>query len=235
MSDLQLALDKHKYVSTPGGQPQINITAIAKLLDINGKSSAFAGAAVKITKEGGDYRKLWKESGELGTRAHGYCENFMLVKSIEYRAGEEGYVVALERFIEEKNPVNYIPPEFVVVSPQHGYGGRGDLLITFDDQLTLCDLKSGKKYAVEHTLQLAAQRYAELAVYDKDGVLTGSHPMPEIDRAGCLYVNEDGTYEFIKYPADSEAWNVFLGLLDAYNWANNETMKELSNSWKKAK
>lgn len=233
MSDLTLALDAHKYVVEPGGKPQVNITAIAKLLDIGGKSSAFAGAAVKISKEGGDYRKIWKESGELGTRVHGYMENFMTGVAIDYQEGEAGYVHALETFIKERNPQNYIAPEFVVISPEHGYGGRGDLLVTFDDQLTLCDLKSGKKYAVEHTLQLAAQRYAELAVYNDEGVLTGSHPMPQIDRAGCLYVEADGNYEFVTYPADAEAWNVFLGLLDAYNWASSDHMKEASNAWKK--
>ena len=233
MSDLELALRKHKYVTEPGGKPQVTITAVSGLLDINGKSSAFAGAAVKITKEGGDYRAQWRESGERGTRIHRYCENFLLGKPIECREDEQGYVDALERFILEKDPRNIIEPEFVVVSPEHAYGGRGDMLVEFDGLATLADLKSGSERAIEHTLQLAAQRFARLAVYDDDGALIETRPMPKIDRAGCLYVEGDGTFNFVEYPADAEAWNVFLGLLDSYRWCNEPTMKELANAWRK--
>lgn len=235
MNDLELALSKHKYVAKPGGEPQVNITAISGLLDIGGKSSAFAGAAVKLTKEGRDYRAEWKESGERGTRIHGYMEKFLAGESIEMRDDEKGYVDALEKFIVEKNPVNYLTPEFVVVSPDFGYGGRGDMLVVMDDLLTLCDLKSGKRYAIEHTLQLAAQRFAHVAHYDEEGNLTRTPPMPVIDRAGCLYVEEDGTYEFVQYPADWEAFSVFLNLLDAYNWSRSPLMTAATKVWKDKK
>lgn len=231
-TDLELALTKHKYVVKPGGSPQVNITAISGLLDIDGKSAAFAGAAVKLTKEGKDHRAEWKESGERGTRVHGYMENFLLGKPIEMREDEGGYVDALEKFLVEKNPINILPPEFVVVSPKHGYGGRGDMLVKFDDQVTLCDLKSGKEYAIEHTLQLAAQRFAQLAEYDVLGCLTRSVAMPEIDRAGCLYVKDDGTYEFVEYPADAAAFRVFLDLLHAYRWTREPVIKEAANRWR---
>ena len=48
MTDLELALNKHKY--RLDGVDLVNVTAISGLLD-DGKSGAFAGAAVKLTKE----------------------------------------------------------------------------------------------------------------------------------------------------------------------------------------
>ena len=235
MTDLELALEKHKYVVEPGGKPQVNITAIAKLID-DGKSSAFAGAAVKITKAGGDYRSEWKESGEQGTRVHGYFENFLLNKPINYRPGEEGFVKALVGFIEAEDPQLIIDPEFVVVSP-HGYGGRGDLCARLVTRgRGIWDLKSGKRYAVEHTLQLALQRFAELAVYDDAGMFVGTKPMPEVEVTGCFYANQDGTYDserdLVEYPADEAAFEAAMNLLGAYNWTRTAEITKLRNAWR---
>lgn len=235
-SDLELAISKHRYVVEPGGKPQVNITAIAKLID-DGKSSAFAGSAVKITKAGGDYRQDWKESGELGTRVHGYFENFLLGKPIKYRAGEEGFVGSLEAFIKVEDPQLMMDPEFVVVS-QHGYGGRGDLpaVLQRDGEPWLIDLKTGKRYGVEHSLQLAMLRYADLAVYDPDGMLVGTEPMPEFKHAGCFYANADGSYDpendLVEYPADEAAFDAALSLLNAYNWTRTPIMRKIANAWR---
>lgn len=233
MTDLELALEKHKYVVQPGGKPQVNITTISKLMDIDGKSSAFAGSAVKITKAGGDYRREWKESGELGTRVHGYCENFLRGEAIDYRSGEEeGYVEALEKFITEADP-KVIDLEFVVVSAL-GYGGRGDMLVEIDGETWLIDLKSGKRYAYEHTLQLAALRYARRAQYDGHGMLSSTEPMPEIDRTAALYVENNGSYELVEYPADKRAFQAFVCLLTAYQWTRLPQIHELANKWRAA-
>ena len=233
MSDLQLALEKHSYVVEPGGKGQVNITTIAKLVD-DGKSSAFAGAANKITLAGGDYRKEWKESGEQGTRVHGYMENFLLDKPIDYRPGEEGFVKALRLFITEEDPQLIIPPEFVVVSPEHGYGGRGDLCADLKSYgRGVWDLKSGKKYAVEHTLQLALLRFGKLAVYDDNDMLIGCKDMPEVETAGCVYVNADGTYDVDEYPADEDAFAQAVALLGVYNWTRTAEITKLRNAWRK--
>ena len=53
-SDRELA-EKHKY-RLPNGDLAVNVTAISGLMDL-GKSSAFAGAAVKLTKAGEDYKQ----------------------------------------------------------------------------------------------------------------------------------------------------------------------------------
>jgi len=221
MSDLELAL-AHKYRLNE--TPLVNVTAISGLLD-DGKSGAFAGAAVKLTKEGLNYRDEWKASGERGTRVHGYCEAFLKNEAIDMVPEDSGFVDALEKFILDRNP-QVIDLEQIVLS-QQGYGGRFDILATLDDEVALIDVKTGKPYAVEHTLQLSAYRYADgIAEYDADGKLFGLRPLPEIVSCYCLYVHEDGSYDLKRYPADLTAWGIFLGLLDAYNWARTDNMKE---------
>lgn len=234
MTDLELALNKHRYVAEPGGRGQVNITTISKLLDINGKSSAFAGAAVKITKAGGDHRAEWKKSGELGTRVHGYMENFLLGKPINFRSGEEGFVTALERFIGAEDPQLILDPEFIVVSSEYGYGGRGDLCATLKNYgRGVWDLKSGKRYNIEHTLQLALLRFGQLAVYDDKGMLIGSKEMPVVETAGCVYVEASGEYEVVTYPADRDAFHQAVALLGVYNWTERPDIKAEANAWKK--
>ena len=220
MSDLEQAL-AHKY--RLDDEPLVNVTAISGLLD-DGKSGAFAGAAVKLTKAGEDYRQTWKASGERGTRVHGYCEAFLKNEPIQMVPADAGFVDALELFIKDRDP-QVIDLEQIVLSDE-GYGGRFDVLATLDGEIALIDVKTGKPYAAEHTLQLSAYRYATgIAEYGLDGALIGLRPMPEIEATYCLYVHEDGTYDLTSYPADSEAWNVFLGLLDAYNWSRTDHMK----------
>ena len=56
-------------------------------------------------------------------------------------------------------------------------------------------------------------------------------PLPPIDRAGCLYVHDDGTYTLKWYLPDemamTRAWNCFISLLGVYNWTRSDSIKEL--------
>jgi len=239
-SDLQLAL-KHKYVSSPGGKPNINVTSIAKLID-DGKSSAFAGSAVKITRAGGDYRAEWEASGARGTRVHRHFDRYLRGLEIDMLPEDKPLVLALEKFLIERDPEPMIEPEFVVVcevlcpvcGQYHGYGGRGDVALKIAGERWLIDLKTGKRYAVEHMLQLAALRYGRLAVYDEAGALVETRPMPAFDRTGDLYVTDEGEYELVEYPAGPDAYNAFLSLLHAYSWTRTPEITKLRNAWRKA-
>jgi hypothetical protein len=221
MSDLELAA-KHKY-KLPSGEIAINVTAISGLLD-DGKAAGFAGAAVKLTKEGQNYREVWKKSGEDGTRRHGYCEAFLKDQPIDCLPEDMGYVDAIEKFIIDHDP-QVIELEGIALSTR-GYGGRFDILVVIEGEVWLIDLKTGKRYAVEHTLQLSAYRFADgIGEYDTDGNLLGLAPLPHIDHAAALYVAEDGSYDLVEYPADERAFGVFLGLLDAYQWTRSDQIK----------
>lgn len=222
-SDLSLALGKHRY-RTPNGEIAVSVTAISGFID-DGKSAAFAGAAMKL---GPGYRSIWKAKADRGTRVHGHLEKFLTGEDIDQADDEKGFVDALEKFIIEHEPA-MVEQEAIVLSDL-GYGGRFDLLATLADDdhqsLGLIDLKTGSPYAVEHTLQLSAYRYADgIATYDEDGNLSNLRPLPQIDWTACLYVADDGTYRLVRYPADETAFRAFCALLEAYKWTRTDAMK----------
>jgi hypothetical protein len=135
-------------------------------------------------------------------------------------------VDALEMFLRDKEPT-VLELEQIALS-EKGYGGRFDMIVRWGNNNWLLDLKTGAEYAIEHTLQLSAYRYADgIAVYDEDGALVDLRPLPKIDRCGCLYVREDGTYKVVEYPADEQAFGIFNNLLTAYQWTRSEEMKTL--------
>jgi hypothetical protein len=223
-TDKELA-ERHKYHWTDG-TPLVNVTAISGLMDLNGKSSAFAGAAVKLTKAGENYRSVWSEKAKRGSRIHAHMEAWLKGEDVEQAEDEKGFLDALEKFIVEHDP-EVIEQEAIVLSAR-GFGGRFDLLCRIGDEVALIDLKSGSAYPVEGSLQLAAYAHADgIAVFDEDGLLTGTRPMPTIDWCACVYVHEDGTYDLRRYPADDEAFATFCKLLESYRWAQSETMKAL--------
>ncbi len=222
-TDLQLA-NKHKY-RLPNGDIAINVTAISGLMD-DGKSGAFAGAAVKLTKAGENYRAVWSAKANRGTRVHGHLESFLRGEDIDQQEDEKGFVDALEAFILDHQPT-VIAQEEIVLS-NRGYGGRFDLLAEIAGETALVDLKTGSAYPKEAALQLAAYRYADgIATYGEDGNLTSLYPLPDIDWCACLYVREDGTYDLVKYPADEDAFAIFCALLEAYKWTRSDSMKAL--------
>lgn len=214
-TDLDLAA-RHRY-RLPSGEVAVNVTTISGLLD-DGKSGAMAGAAVKLTKAGADYRAEWRAKADAGTRVHAVCEAWLTTGEAEVREEDAGYVDALEKFWTDHEPKK-IECESVALS-ERGYGGRFDLVAALRDGRTLLiDLKTGKPYPVEHSLQLAAYRFCDgIGVYE-DGMLTGLRPMPAVDACACLYVHDDGTYDLVGHPADEEAFERFCALLETYRWA----------------
>jgi hypothetical protein len=230
MSDLDLVA-KHKYVTSPGGEPGINVTAISGLLD-DGKSNGMAGAAAKLTREGLNYREEWKAAADNGSRRHSICENWLTTGESFCAPEDEGFVDGLEKFWVDHSPEK-IECEAIALSTTHGYGGRFDMVVRLSDgRVLLIDLKTGKRYAAEHTLQLSAYRYADgLGVYE-NGMLTELRPMPKVDACAALYVASDGTYSLIEYPADDAAFSQFLNLLLAYRWKRSPVMKAAEKSAK---
>jgi hypothetical protein len=229
LSDLELAA-RHKY-KLLSGQVVASVTQISGSLDL-GKSGAFAGAAVKLTKAGINYRTEWAARAERGTRIHGHMEAWLRGEAIEQLDEDAGYVDALEKFILEHD-LEVLESEQVVLSSR-GFGGRFDLIARIGSETALLDLKSGSAYPVEASLQLSAYRYADgIASYDEDGTLFDLRPVPTVDWCACVYVRGDGTYRVARYPADETAFAAFCHLLDAFKWANSPEMKSLTQEAKK--
>jgi hypothetical protein len=229
LTDREQAFEKHKYRWTDG-TPCVNVTAISGLLD-DGKSGAFAGAAVKMTRQGYNYRDEWDAKAERGNRIHAHCEAWLRGEDVDALSDEEGFLDGLELFMENSKPI-LLEQEEVVLS-HWLYGGRFDMIVTMTDpflgpQNWLIDLKTGKEYVVEHMLQLAAYRFADgMAVFDKDGTLDRIKPMPNIDVTACLYVNEDGSYRLVPYPVTDTTFAYFTQLLTMYQWVRTPEMKTL--------
>ena len=213
-SDRDLALSRHRY-RVPSGELAPSVTQITGMLDIDGKSGRMAGAAAKITREGGNHNKEWKEKADRGTRIHNHCERWLRGDPVEALPDEKRYLDALQDFFHERDP-EPISVEQVVLSDL-GYGGRFDFIALFDGQHTLVDVKTGRPYPLEHTLQLSAYSHADgIAVYNESGSLDSLDALPLIERAGCLYLNDQGEYTFTEYPANELAFAVFQGLLDVH-------------------
>lgn len=212
LSDIELA-DKHKY-RLPNGEIAISVTRLTGLLD-DGKAGAFAGAAVKITKAGGDYRAEWAAKAKRGTRVHEHALAWSNGEEIDQAEDEEPYLDALAAFIMDHTP-KWLEREVVVLSDR-GYGGRLDKIAEIDDEIWLLDYKTGRPYEVEHCLQLNGYAFADgIAEYNEDGNLAKLRPLPEIERAGDVYLHDDGTYELIEYPLGPEPFGLFCHLLDTF-------------------
>jgi len=212
-TDLELAT-KHKY-KLMSGEVGINVTAVTGLLDDEGKSSRMAGAAAKLTREGQNYRQVWKSKMERGTRIHGHCEAWLRGENVNVIRDDQPFMDGLAKFFYDLKPQ---PVEIERVVLSHlGYGGRFDSILRFPTgEQWLVDLKSGSPHFVEHSCQLAAYAKADgMARYDREGQLMGLEPLPRIDYAGCLYLTEDGDYTLTEYPVE-RAWPIFTHLLDVY-------------------
>lgn len=215
-TDLDLAL-RHRY-RTMSGQMAVNVTRITGLLDDDGKSSRMAGAAARLTREGKNYRKEWDEARDRGTRLHTACEAWLRNEDAEVLPEDEAHLDGLEHFFDDSK-AEPVAIERVVLS-EYGFGGRFDFVARFDGIDTLVDVKSGRRHPLEHCLQLAAYRHADgMAVYTDEGKLARLEPLPRIERAGCLYLDPtlERGYEFVELPADIDAFDLFLAILDVYH------------------
>jgi hypothetical protein len=232
-TDLELAA-QHRY-RLPSGEVAVNVTTISGLID-GGKSAAMAAAAAKLTRQGRDYRREWRDKARLGTRVHEVCEKW-LRSQVEHLPDEEllvgdgdhGYIDALEKFWLEYSP-RMVVCEAITLSETHGYGGRLDMIIDIGSRRLLVDLKTGKPWPLSHTWQLAAYRYADgIAEYDEKGSLLAMlRPLPRVDACACLYLRDDGSFRFPEYPADQSAFAQFCALLDIYRRMHSEQMTRLA-------
>ena len=227
-TDRELA-ERHRY-RLLDGRLAVSVTSISGLLD-DGKAMGFAYAATKLAKEGLDFRQEWNAKGDRGTRIHGHLESWLRGETIEQADDEKGYVDALEKWIIADDP-EVIEQEAIVLSDL-GFGGRFDLLCRIRGETALIDLKAGKSYPVEHSLQIAGYAHADgIAVFGEDENLSHLRPLPPIDWGGCLYVHEDGTYDLDRYPIGEETFAVFCNLLAAYQWMRSDEMKALGKEAK---
>lgn len=233
-----------KYTVEVGGKPVApSVTGVlgamfAKPALVWGGTKVCAHAAVYRKDEYADMsdeaayhwlRKLhdgeWKAKAARGTLVHGFAADWVAGKDVECPPEAEPYLDALEKFYAERDP-DWIEVERSVVYNVPGleYGGSFDGVLsvnftpTFRKKVVL-DIKTGGRYPVETTCQLAAYRFAQaMGVYSPLGGLESTEPMPETQGGAVLYLRQDGTYELLEVPADRLAHDAFLSLRRAYGW-----------------
>lgn len=223
-TDRDLAEEDHQYRDPRSGQiAPFSVTRIAKSFDDGDRIGAGAGAAVKLHRAGFDYRKVWDEKADLGTRIHAHMPRWAFGKPIDSLPDEDTRLDAFQAFTEAESP-EWLHSERALISLL-GYGGRFDLIGFIRGKWTLVDLKTGKPYEWENRLQLAAYCRADgMLIFDKDGNVTGIEDMPYIEAAGCLYLNENSDGEgvatwrdYLKTPAEIDEWfGHFTHLLDIH-------------------
>lgn len=210
-TDLELATVKHRYAF--GGDPLPSVTTITGLLDSNGKSSRMAGAAVKLTKQGLNYRKEWNDKMYRGTRVHNSLDRWLRGLDAEVEPGDQGFMDAAEKYLID-HPLERPHVERIVVGD--GWGGRLD---TCGESL-IEDWKTGSERE-QHVIQMAAYANGRgFALYDGSGAFTGIEPMPYITDARCVYLQEDGSYHKVDYSHAEliAAYAAFEGLLAVHRW-----------------
>jgi hypothetical protein len=208
-TDLEWAADKHKY-KLLSGEFAPSVTSITGMLD-GGKSMGMAHAAAKL---GPDFKTIWDEKADRGTRIHAHCQAWLEGQSVDAKDDEQPYLDALQLFFDQRRP-SPIEVERIVLSSL-GYGGRFDFICELAGEVWIVDLKTGKPYALEHAMQLSAYAHADgMAVYS-EGTLERLEPLPTVTRGACLYVHDDGTYDLIEYPIKYRTFKCFEHLLSLH-------------------
>ena len=178
------------------------------------------------------HKGVWDDKALRGTMVHDFAEQWAAGKEVDCPIECVGYLDALAAFYADHEPEWLQVERTVIYDEQPGleYAGTFDGIAKLKDGTTaLIDLKSGKRYPVETTLQLAAYRYAtHMGIYDDMGTLVDSEPLPIIDRSCVLYLHDDGAYELLELEADYPTFQIFLALRQVWNW------KRIAEAWEKA-
>jgi hypothetical protein len=170
-----------------------------------------------------EYKNVWESRRDFGTRVHNQAEAYALGTPIEPDEQAEAFVDQYREFLQDFG-VNIATDidavEVTVLDRTHRYGGTADLWINLGglpqgqpDGLWLVDIKTSltKSASVvyrDHALQLAALRYAEIALAPDDS----EHPVPKFAGAAILNLRAHA-YGFIPMPATRDLHAAFLGLL----------------------
>lgn len=225
LSDKALADTKHRYRDPRTGEVVTSVTRIVGSFDDGDKIGAGAGAAVKLTKAGLNYRQVWNDKRDLGSRIHEHCAAWAMGMAVDVLPSDEPYMNAVTAFCRAKKP-EWVAVERSVVSSL-GYGGRFDAVCFLDGISYLLDFKTGRAWPLELSMQLAAYRFADGMVrYDASGNASGLDPMPFIERCAGLYLGEDGVAQLVEVDADQGAFEAFKHLLAVRQWADKQSRRE---------
>jgi hypothetical protein len=170
----------------------------------------------------GEFDRQWKAKAERGTRVHDIAERWSRGDDVDVLPEDSPYIDALEQFYRSYHP-RFVEVETIVVNPTEKYGGRFDAIVELDgpesEGLFIIDYKTGGEYHDAVAMQFAGYMMSEIAVYDDDGTLVGSNPLPKLDGARTIYLHDDGTisvshpFRMVEFDI---AWTAFHACLQTY-------------------
>lgn len=109
--------------------------------------------------------------------------------------------------------------EHAVINLTEGYGGTYDLIVRYQGQVWLLDLKTSAGYYPEFALQIAAYGHGEFVALPNDPT---QYPMPQIERYGVVHLRPDQYpdtgWRLVEYPITGKDYVAFLAALELYRW-----------------
>lgn len=173
------------------------------------------------------HRDATEAASDLGTRVHTAAERRLLGTPQVIQRDVLPFVRQLDRFLRDWRVELAAQLEAAEITVMHralGYAGTADLMLWLPTgpagrwELWLIDFKSSLTRAAEsaypeYAQQLAALRYAEVAIAPDDTDV----PMPPIERTGVLSLRRR-SYALLPMPGDREAHRAFRGALVNARW-----------------
>lgn len=173
------------------------------------------------------HRDVREQAADLGDRVHAAAEARLLGAPIADDPEVAPYLAQFDLWLKSWG-VNFDEDveatEITVLHRRLGYAGTADLMVWLPSgpggrrELWLIDYKSSATRRAssvypENTLQLAALRYAEVALLPDDT----EERMPPIERAGVLNLRAK-SHALVPMPAGRDAHRAFRGALETTRW-----------------
>jgi hypothetical protein len=255
LSDRDYAESKHQYTHPLLRRRVASVTSIVSAFDSGDKLGRGAMAAAKLERQGINYREEWNAKRDIGTRVHSYAHLWADGKTAEVPDEDGPWMDSFAAWCRE------VAPEWILTEAAGvgsticlgcagegcgvclgtgtlGFGGRFDAVGWWRDFFYLGDLKTGKSYRPELTIQLAGYaNFDGLIIYDEDGRAVDLAPMPHLDRWCGIYIHADSC-EMVECPdpakacddwtieqMQAEAFQTFRSLLYVKEWAKQVNRK----------
>lgn len=174
-------------------------------------------AAVDVIKAAP--RRYTQERANLGTAAHDLFERMCRGEKLGRVDPElHMYRDAFARWLDRWQPT-IVGQEYTVWESHDGYAGSADALVEIDGERIILDVKTSKDVYPDTALQLAAYRFAT-EILMPDGTRVPN--FTDIKGGAILHVGHDGKERFIPAACDVEQYDVFLTLLNVFNYEQNK-------------
>lgn len=162
------------------------------------------------------HKNTLRKASVRGTRIHALGEKIGHGEEVAVPDEYVGPVDAYARFLDRWQ-ITTVHTEIPLCHTGYRYGGTADAVATSpllcDGRPFVLDVKTGKGVYAETSLQLAAYRFADVALIDGAEV-----PMPETDaRAFVAHVLPDDV-ELLPVDAGESTWKAFLYCLAISRW-----------------